>query len=138
MLLPIQNDIYYETLNLNPMESLWSLLYYAGYLTSDSTGLVRIPNLEVKSEWTGWFSLILSSEFGSTSSLLELLMIGNVEEFVTKFTPTLQSCLSYFGVGGSHSGKNSEAYYHSFCLGLFSNAIGKGTISCISFYLILT
>ena len=124
----VHNDIHYENLLANPSESLWSLLYYAGYLTTDlnSNSLVRIPNLEVKTEWNKWLSILSSSQFATASSLLDLLLNGDAEKFANKFSSTLQSCLSYFEVGGSTSSKNSEAYYHSFCLGLFSNAIGRG------------
>lgn len=61
----IQHDIEYEDLETCSTASLWSLLYYAGYLTGKSTGyrtmMVVIPNKEVLSEWTGWFSTILGS-----------------------------------------------------------------------------
>jgi hypothetical protein len=53
----IQHDFEYETLNTDPEDSLWSLFYYAGYVTCAIAGptyTVRIPNKEVLSEWTGW------------------------------------------------------------------------------------
>ena len=58
---PIQHDIEYEMLKTNPVNSLWSLLYYAGYLTGTVDGSsfrVNIPNNEVFYEWKGWFSTI--------------------------------------------------------------------------------
>lgn len=58
----IQHDIQYEMLKTNPVNSLWSLLYYAGYLTGTVDGSsfrVNIPNKEVFFEWKGWFSTII-------------------------------------------------------------------------------
>ncbi|KAJ3215117.1 hypothetical protein HK099_006512 [Clydaea vesicula] len=122
----IQKDVYYETLQSSPEESLWPLLYYAGYLTANSNG-VKIPNLEVRLEWEGWFSRILTSKFPSLSpsSLLDLIINGHSETFVSKFPIVLQSCLTYFDVGGSDSGKKAEYFYHAFCLGLFVHARDK-------------
>ncbi|KAJ3198738.1 hypothetical protein HK099_003474, partial [Clydaea vesicula] len=73
----IQKDVYYETLQASPEKSLWPLLYYAGYLTANSIG-VKIPNLEVRLEWEGWFSRILTSKFPALSpnSLLNLIING--------------------------------------------------------------
>ena len=62
----IQHDVQYELLKTNPVASLWSLLYYAGYLTGTidgSTCYVNIPNREVLSEWKGWISSILFSRY---------------------------------------------------------------------------
>jgi hypothetical protein len=50
----IMTDIDYKVLSQksNVDLVLWTLLYYAGYLTKNKIGLC-IPNLEVSTEWQG-------------------------------------------------------------------------------------
>jgi hypothetical protein len=121
----IDVDIQYELLQADPENSLWSLLYYAGYLTGTihgSTFRVNIPNHEVLLEWKGWFSKVLKSSSHSTASLLQFLLTGNGEQFSIAFPSALESCLTYFNVGGEQSGKKAESFYHAVCIGLFMHA----------------
>jgi len=126
ILVDIQHDVQYDLLKTNPVKSLWSLLYYAGYLTGSvdgSTCRVNIPNREVLSEWKGWFSDILCSSTNyPVSSLLQYLLNGDGKKFAEAFPSALQSSLTYFNVGGDNSGKRAESFYHAVCIGLFMHA----------------
>jgi hypothetical protein len=133
----INHDISYETLQDSAEESLWSLLYYSGYLTIGATDrtldgedvemmgidygnnlyYVRIPNHEILMEWKEWFSTLLGSEM-SISPLLALLLTGNGQKFSTELPIVLESSLNYYMVGG----KRAESFYHAFFMGLFIHA----------------
>ena len=52
----ILEDIDYDVLSKksNVDKVLWTLLYYAGYLSKDENEALCIPNMEVSTEWQGW------------------------------------------------------------------------------------
>ncbi|RIA99390.1 hypothetical protein C1645_811643 [Glomus cerebriforme] len=63
----IMEDIDYNMLNQksNIDQVLWTLLYYAGYLTKDKNDNLCIPNMEVSTEWQEWLTNCNSFELDS-------------------------------------------------------------------------
>ncbi|RUP51883.1 hypothetical protein BC936DRAFT_144902 [Jimgerdemannia flammicorona] len=118
----IRDDIRYESLaNFND-DTLWTLLYYTGYLTPDVRGLTTphytIPNYEVYMQWVEWVMPALS-ESTTCKTLLHTLVSGNINDFKEMFERTVMESLSYYDVGGESSGKHAECFYHAFVLGMF-------------------
>ncbi|RUS31197.1 hypothetical protein BC938DRAFT_478277 [Jimgerdemannia flammicorona] len=118
----IRDDIRYENLaNFND-DTLWTLLYYTGYLTPDVRGLTTphytIPNYEVYMQWVEWVMPALS-ESTTCKTLLHTLVSGNINDFKEMFERTVMESLSYYDVGGESSGKHAECFYHAFVLGMF-------------------
>lgn len=115
-------NLRYEDLIEKPT-ALWTLLLFCGYLTAESAELsatcatqvcqLRIPNQEVKRQYTQVFSEWLKEKIGTTryDSFLKSLVEGRVEEFTKNLTGYLFSCTS------SHDFQ-AESDYHSFVLGL--------------------
>lgn len=115
-------NLRYEDLIEKPT-ALWTLLLFCGYLTAESAELsatgatqvcqLRIPNQEVKRQYTQVFSEWLKEKIGTTryDSFLRSLVEGRVEEFTKNLTGYLFSCTS------SHDFQ-AESDYHSFVLGL--------------------
>ncbi|KIL58829.1 hypothetical protein M378DRAFT_170096 [Amanita muscaria Koide BX008] len=51
----LKNDVTFSN-SLLDKNGTFTLLYYAGYLTMTPTGLFKIPNLEVMTEWVRWMT----------------------------------------------------------------------------------
>ncbi|PKY57378.1 DUF1703-domain-containing protein [Rhizophagus irregularis] len=117
----IMEDIDYNVLiqKSNIDNVLWTLLYYAGYLTKDKNDNLCIPNMEVSTEWQEWLTNCNSFEL---DSLLSLLLQGRLSEFKEKFSRFAMNALSYYDV----TKKMVETNYHVFILGLFYQAICRG------------
>ncbi len=84
---------------------------------------------QVKKTGYFYFFYIFTNLFSpsySTSSLLQLLLSGDGEQFKVEFPAALGSCLTYFDVGGENSGKKAESFYHAICIGLFMHARDRG------------
>jgi hypothetical protein len=114
---------------------VWSFLFFSGYLTvqkaelkgRDLVGELRIPNQEV--HWMyehiikNWFASGISQSRYRT--MLAALISGDIELFSEKFTELVVESLSYFDV----TGKEPEAFYQAFILGLLVNLDDQYTIS---------
>ncbi|RUS31198.1 hypothetical protein BC938DRAFT_478278 [Jimgerdemannia flammicorona] len=116
ILVSIRDDIRYENLTSLDDNSLWTLLYYAGYLTLDNHG-ATIPNYEVYMQWVEWIMPALGNSI-TFNTLLNKLISGSISDFKDTFEHTVMDCLSYYDVGGENSGNNAESFYHAFVLGL--------------------
>jgi hypothetical protein len=114
----VHKDILYKRLYERSDDTLWTLLYYAGYLThgKDSNTLC-IPNKEVMEEWDGWVSLIAIETLNYDSTISKLLE-GDVDGFTKQLQNAIIESFSYFDVGGSKSGKKAESFYHGFVMGI--------------------
>ena len=118
----INDSLRYDNLNHTAEDSdIWTILYYAGYLTRNMAKEYYIPNTEVYSEWVTWLLPGIGKKFVE-KTLIQYLLRGEVEMFSRELPTIILGSLSYFEVGGSISGKNTEAFYHAFCLGLFFSA----------------
>ncbi|RHZ64753.1 hypothetical protein Glove_320g155 [Diversispora epigaea] len=123
----IQDDLQYSHLNENRDLAIWTLLYYAGYLTINSENHLFIPNDEVRSEWHRWVVNVPFFTKGVTiESMLDRLLDGDLDSFKKEFEQVIADTLSFYDVGGSQSGENAEFVYNAFCLGMFVNARNRG------------
>ncbi|RUS33543.1 kinase-like domain-containing protein [Jimgerdemannia flammicorona] len=50
------DNVIYEGLDMNNDNYIWTLLYYAGYITNDDRGNLIIPNYECWMEWVNWIT----------------------------------------------------------------------------------
>ncbi|CAG8618400.1 4491_t:CDS:10, partial [Diversispora eburnea] len=106
-------------------ESVEKLL--KGYLNINSENHLFIPNDEIRSEWHRWVVNVPFFTKGQTiASMLDCLLGGNLDSFKKEFEQVIVDTLSFYDVGGSHSGENAEFVYHAFCLGMFANARDRG------------
>ncbi|RHZ86569.1 hypothetical protein Glove_49g29 [Diversispora epigaea] len=125
----IQDDLRYSHLGQYQDSAIWTLLYYAGYLTMNSEKHLVIPNKEIRSEWHRWVINVPFFTKGQTiTSMLDNLLHGNLNLFSKEFENMIVDTLSYYEVGGSQSGTKAEYVYHAFCLGMFANARDRGFI----------
>ncbi|KAF0545630.1 DUF1703-domain-containing protein [Gigaspora margarita] len=125
----VQDDLRYLHLDQCQDLAIWTLLYYAGYLTMNSEKHLVIPNEEIRSEWHNWVINVPFFTQGQTiTSMLDNLLHGNLDLFSKEFENMIVDTLSFYEVGGSISGKNAEYVYHAFCLGVFANARDRGFI----------
>ena len=120
----VHGDVQYTLLGDRNDDSLWSLLYYAGYLTTGKgSQTLCIPNKEVMEQWHGWVKYKVIDCLDSPS-LISILLEGNVKRFTVELGEAMMSSFSYHDVGGSKSnvgGSKStapECFYHGFVLGL--------------------
>ncbi|CAG8701338.1 31132_t:CDS:2, partial [Gigaspora margarita] len=99
----VQDDLRYLHLDQCQDLAIWTLLYYAGYLTMNSEKHLVIPNEEIRSEWHNWVINVPFFTKGQTiTSMLDNLLHGNLDLF--------------------------KYVYHAFCLGVFANARDRGFI----------
>ena len=117
----ILEDIDYDVLSKksNVDKVLWTLLYYAGYLSKDENEALCIPNMEVSTEWQGWLTNSNSFEL---DSMLSLLLQGKFSEFKEKLPRLIMNALSYHDVPDNLV----ESNYHLFVLGMFHQAHYRG------------
>ena len=118
-------DVDYSSLSQHGDNALWTLLYYAGYLTMDNPltftrhSVLFIPNNEVFTEWQGWLQ---HSKTYESDSILEMLLQGNLIEFEKELPKMILDILSYHDVPDNLT----ESNYHLFMVGLFSQAQFRG------------
>ncbi|CAG8836791.1 7201_t:CDS:2, partial [Gigaspora margarita] len=125
----IQDDLQYLYLDQYQDSAIWTLLYYAGYLTMNSEKHLVIPNIEIRLEWHKWVINVPFFTRGQTvTSMLDNLLLGNLDLFRKEFECIVIDALSFYDVGGSQSGQNAENVYHAFCLGMFVIARDRGYI----------
>lgn len=114
-------------------QSIWTLLYYAGYLTYDSNqwftmpseGMrspsvtyLKIPNEEVRSAWVSWIFDLETVEKTYVAALINLLLHGKVENFRREFKELILDAGSFFDIGSGPGTKKQELHYHLLCLGM--------------------
>ncbi|CAG8525336.1 18464_t:CDS:2 [Racocetra fulgida] len=92
----VQDDLRYLDLDQCQDLAIWTLLYYAGYLTMNSEKHLVIPNEEIYN-----------------------LLHGNLDLFSKEFENIIVDMLSFYEVRELTSGKNAEYVYHVFCLGVY-------------------
>ncbi|KAF0545635.1 DUF1703-domain-containing protein [Gigaspora margarita] len=125
----VQDEFRYLHLDQCQDSAIWTLLYYAGYLTMNSEKHFVIPNEEIRSEWHNWVINVPFFTQGQTiTSMLNNLLHGNLDLFSKEFENMIVDTLSFYEVGGSNSGKNAENICNAFCLGVFANARDRGFI----------
>ncbi|KAK9693591.1 hypothetical protein K7432_013861 [Basidiobolus ranarum] len=111
-------------------QALFTLLFYAGYLTTNSYGCLVIPNKEVFNEWQSWIlSSILANDRPATLSLLTSLINGNATKFCNEFPNLFIASVSFHDTTRG----SSENIYHMFVLGMciFFRSEGYGVESNI-------
>lgn len=111
-------------------DALWSLLVFSGYLRAEQRPVedprfaashwLTIPNLEVRSLYTGtfrvWLQSGLSAAGGSIERLLRAVLEGDAEELAYQLGAFARNLLSYHDVGRVRP----EEIYQSFVLGLLA------------------
>lgn len=105
-------------------DAVWSFLLFSGYLSFDKIylkeellyGLLRLPNLEVKSFYKivilEWLKNRIS--MNNYSIMLNSLVSGDINEFKNIFYDFVLKSFSAFDTGG----KEPEKFYHAFVLGM--------------------
>jgi PD-(D/E)XK nuclease superfamily/Predicted AAA-ATPase len=124
------DDLRYETLQASVNstaddDAIYTLLYYAGYLTKNLHGNLVIPNKEVAHQWVDW---ILPLSESRTQACLDfpklydsLLREGNLQAFDGIFQQFYVGYTSYY----DFTEKTNESHYHLFMLGMFSHLMGS-------------
>jgi hypothetical protein len=120
---PLSESLIFQDIETE-VESLWSLLLYAGYLKVISSELndfqlmakIAIPNKEVRFIYdkiiAGWFSKAVSLE--SYSNFIQSLAEGDMEKFKMYISNYIMQSGSYFDFNSN----TSEQIFHVFILGL--------------------
>ncbi len=116
--------------------AVWSLLLFSGYLkpvkrVQEGRHIqyeLGIPNLEVSGFYydtlSAWFEQRTGSE--PLQKLLSALTQGDVQSFNIHLQELIKTVLSYYDVP---TGKNPEAVYHGFMLGLLAHLEGLYTVT---------
>ena len=120
---PLSESLIFQNIETE-VESLWSLLLYAGYLKVISSELndfqlmakIAIPNKEVRFIYdkiiAGWFSKAVSLE--SYTNFIQSLVEGDMGKFKMYITSYIMQSGSYFDFNSN----TSEQIFHVFILGL--------------------
>eukprot|EP01124_Arcella_intermedia_P007649 TRINITY_DN14721_c0_g1_i5.p1 TRINITY_DN14721_c0_g1~~TRINITY_DN14721_c0_g1_i5.p1 ORF type:complete len:314 (+),score=38.68 TRINITY_DN14721_c0_g1_i5:977-1918(+) len=122
ILVPFEIDINFKTLNSD--RTLWSLLYFSGYLTGEQIGEenlnVYIPNAEVFRELSVmWRRLFEQKGFTvQYKELISALLSGNQEILETHL-----SMFSAYDVAGT-----PELWYHGFLLAVLYPLFAEGYV----------
>ncbi|WP_192485252.1 MULTISPECIES: AAA family ATPase [Cysteiniphilum] len=121
----IDRHVTYDTLDYQS-SSLWSLLLFAGYLTTEScenTGNlmyqcdVKLPNIEIVHLLNYYFNTWLNTRLGvQYQSFLDNLINGRVEQFGEQLNTYLTEALSV-----RDTGYTAEKFYHGMVLGLIAS-----------------
>lgn len=107
--------------NLDQTSTIWSLLLYAGYLTTDASPSymscrLKIPNREVKELFQAmvieWFDQSINSDYYQL--LLKSLVTGEIATFKQVFQHFMLSSFRVFDIPFNES----EKIYHAFVLGI--------------------
>lgn len=125
---PLDTRVVFSDLAVAP-QAVWSMLYLAGYLTTDDTALpgdvdrlrpLRIPNREVAklyaSEITGRFAQVAGGR-DALDDLHRALVSGDVVAFAEELESVLLNCASFHDLV-------SENSYHMLMMGLLFNVPG--------------
>ncbi|WHN65017.1 AAA family ATPase [Cysteiniphilum sp. QT6929] len=121
----VDRHVTYNTLNYQS-SSLWSLLLFAGYLTTEQVattdGLlyecqIRLPNIEIVHLLNYYFKFWLNTRMGvKYQSFLDNLVYGQVEAFSEQLNDYLTEALSV-----RDTGYTAEKFYHGLVLGLIAS-----------------
>ncbi len=106
-------DTDYNLLSQYANDTLWTLLYYGGYLTMNEKGHLYIPNTEVFTEWKGWLNNRISF---NPDTMLEMLLQCNLTKFEKELPIMIMESLSYFDVPDD----SAETNYHMLMVGILS------------------
>ena len=119
----VDENITFADLNRSG-DKLWSLLVFAGYLTSTQTTLAGLqkkcflapPNKEVALLYPHIIATWFSESLGKNNyqDLLTSLTTGDLEDFLDILKKFLLESMSYFDVKGNAP----EKFYHGFVMGL--------------------
>ncbi|GGG02042.1 MULTISPECIES: AAA family ATPase [Cysteiniphilum] len=121
----VDRHVTYNTLDYQS-SSLWSLLLFAGYLTTEQVattdGLlyecqIRLPNIEIVHLLNYYFKFWLNTRMGvKYQSFLDNLVYGQVEAFSEQLNDYLTEALSV-----RDTGYTAEKFYHGLVLGLIAS-----------------
>lgn len=127
---PLDTRVVFSDLETAP-QAVWSMLYLAGYLTTDDTALpgdvdrlrpLRIPNREIAklyaSEITGRFARAAGGR-DALDDLHRALASGDAAAFAEELESVLLNCASFHDLV-------SENSYHMLMMGLLFNVPGYG------------
>lgn len=121
----IEEGIVFPDLNNSP-NTVWSLLFFSGYLTSETSEKpirLRIPNVEIstlfQSMISNWFERTIHSS--KYQMLLDSLIKGDIETFSQIFQEFLLSSISVFDIDP----EEPEKIYHAFVLGMLIGLKGR-------------
>ena len=127
---PLDTRVVFSDLETAP-QAVWSMLYLAGYLTTDDTALpgdvdrlrpLRIPNREVAklyaSEITGRFAQVAGGR-DMLDDLHRALVSGDAAALAEELESVLLNCASFHDLA-------SENSYHMLMMGLLFNVPGYG------------
>ncbi|PKY54607.1 DUF1703-domain-containing protein [Rhizophagus irregularis] len=109
----IMRVIDYNLLSQYANDTLWTLLYYGGYLTMNEKGHLYIPNTEVFTEWKGWLNNRISF---NPDTMLEMLLQCNLTKFEKELQIMIMKSLSYFDIPDD----SAETNYHMLMVGILS------------------
>ncbi len=125
---PLQENIVLTDLK-QKVDVLWNFLLFCGYLTFENPRLVgrshvaelSIPNEEVidvyENSFKSWFETTVNID--SYTSMLESLVIGDVESFREFFAKLTLETLGSFDVTGTEP----ELFYHALVLGMLASLL---------------
>ncbi|WP_203250244.1 AAA family ATPase [Cysteiniphilum marinum] len=121
----IDRHVTYDTLSYQS-SSLWSLLLFAGYLTTEKVSttdgllyecVVRLPNIEIVHLLNYYFKFWFNTRMGvQYQSFLDNLVYGRVDEFSQQLNTYLTESLSV-----RDTGYTAEKFYHGLVLGLIAS-----------------
>jgi hypothetical protein len=121
----IDRHVTYDTLDIQS-SSLWSLLLFAGYLTTETARRtdellyecrVKLPNIEIVHLLNYYYKIWFSTRLGvQYQSFLNNLVEGKVEKFSEQLNTYLTEALSV-----RDTGYTAEKFYHGLVLGLIAS-----------------
>lgn len=91
----IMKDTDYNLLSQYANDTLWTLLYYKGYLTMNEKRHLYIPNTEVFTEWKRLLNNRISF---NPDTMLEMLLQCNLAKFEKELPIMIMESLSYFDI----------------------------------------
>ncbi|KAK2459529.1 hypothetical protein APHAL10511_008453 [Amanita phalloides] len=122
----LMEDVTFTSSTLSKDVTL-TLLYYAGYLTMTGNGRVKIPNLEVMTDWASWITGAVEPR--ASDLVLKTCVEGPIRDFTAKWPNFMQQHFDPKLVGKARdaaSNKTLEKIYHVFFLGLMLSTRVKG------------
>src|SRR5207247_89890 len=119
-------------------EALWSFLLFTGYLKAEdvhvevqeggTTGLLKLPNLEVGQVFRKLFSSWLERGAGGEQRLREMglaLLQGDLERFQQHLQRVLVESASFMDTAGKRVKMPPEHVYQAFILGMLVHMGGR-------------
>ncbi|RIA95611.1 hypothetical protein C1645_733909 [Glomus cerebriforme] len=122
------------------IDTIYTLLYYSGYLVAEIDGAddrlknkvvdqwgnntkvkLMIPNREVAEQWRQWINQIIGKNHSMiNNNLYDLLFEKNIETFCRRFSTLYMEMISCYDIADAKRTKLYENWYHVFVLGTLS------------------